>query len=105
MKEIPLTAHQSPQNGEDTPESSGTNLNAHALFRQLALQGAAVIAVLSLAWPYFGLRNEPLPWPETAFAIGFMAFIFARLGKRPFWLQLVHAGLAPLVWLIHGYHG
>lgn len=26
--------------------------------RQLALQGAAVILVLSLAWPYFGVQGE-----------------------------------------------
>ncbi|TXG88247.1 MAG: class I SAM-dependent methyltransferase, partial [Rhodocyclaceae bacterium] len=30
-------------------------------FRQLALQFAALMAVLSLAWPYYGVRGEPLP--------------------------------------------
>ena len=39
-------------------------------YRQLALQGAAIILVLSLAWPYFGWTAEAMPWRETALAIG-----------------------------------
>jgi hypothetical protein len=34
--------------------------------RQLALQGAAVILVLSLAWPYFGWQSDAMPWLETS---------------------------------------
>lgn len=68
--------------------------------RQLALQGAAVILVLSLAWPWFGTRGEPLPWPETAFAIGGAALLFASLGRQPWWWRLIHAGFAPLAWAV-----
>jgi hypothetical protein len=50
--------------------------------RQLALQLAATLAVLSLAWPYYGLRNEPLPWPQTALAIGATALLFASLTRQ-----------------------
>ena len=91
-----------PSDNEKPPEPTNAASGLYSPYRQLALQGAAVVAVLSLAWPYFGLRNEPLPWPETAYAIGFAAFIFARLGRQPFLWQLIHAGIAPLIWLIHG---
>ena len=67
-------------------------------FRQLALQCAAAFAVLSLAWPYFGIRNEPLPWPETAFAIGGVALLIASLSRQPWWWRLIHALFAPAAW-------
>jgi hypothetical protein len=66
--------------------------------RQLALQFAAVFAVLSLAWPYFGLRNEPLPWPETALAIGCIALLISVISRQPWWWRLIHAFFAPLLW-------
>lgn len=66
--------------------------------RQLALQAAALIAVLSLAWPYFGLRGEALPWPESALAVGTVALIFARMTRQPWWWQLIHAFFTPLAW-------
>ena len=66
--------------------------------RQLALQCAALIAVLTLAWPYFGLRGEALPWPETALAIGALALLLASLARQPWWWRLIHALFAPLVW-------
>jgi len=66
--------------------------------RQLALQFAAVFGVLSLAWPYFGLRNEPLPWPETAFAIGGCALLFSAITRQPWWWSLIHTLFAPLLW-------
>lgn len=67
-------------------------------FRQLTLQCAAAFAVLSLAWPYFGIRNEALPWPATAFAIGGTALLFASLTRQPWWWRLIHALFAPLAW-------
>lgn len=91
-----------PPNNEKSPEPANTAYGFYSPYRQLALQSAAVVAVLSLAWPYFGLRNESLPWPETAWIIGLTAFIFARLSKQPLIWQLIHAGIAPLIWLIHG---
>jgi hypothetical protein len=68
--------------------------------RQLALQLAATLAVLSLAWPYYGIRNEDLPWPQTAFAIGGVAVLFATLSRQPWWWRLMHAFFAPLAWSV-----
>jgi len=56
------------------------------------------MAVLSLAWPYYGMRNEVLPWPETAFAIGGVALLFASVSRQPWWWRLIHALFAPLAW-------
>lgn len=78
------------------PESSQPHSPTH--LRQLALQFAAVIGVLSLAWPYFVLRNETLPWPATAFAIGGVAFLLATLTRQAWWWRAIHALFAPLVW-------
>lgn len=64
--------------------------------RQLALQLAAAFVVLSLAWPYFLIRNEPLPWPQTAFAIGGVALLAASVTRQPWWWKLIHASFAPL---------
>ena len=69
--------------------------------RQLALQGAAVIVVLSLAWPYFGWKAEALPWRETSLAIGGVAFIFASLTRQAWWVRIVHASLMPLAWFFY----
>ncbi|MBS1158366.1 MAG: hypothetical protein H6R15_785 [Proteobacteria bacterium] len=70
--------------------------------RQFALQGAAVILVLSLAWPYFGWQAAAMPWLETSLAIGATAFIFATLSRQPWWWRLIHATFMPLVWLTQG---
>ena len=64
--------------------------------RQLALQCAALVVVLSLAWPYFGLRGETLPWPETALAVGAVALLIASLTHQPWWWRVIHALFAPL---------
>ncbi|MDE2440642.1 MAG: class I SAM-dependent methyltransferase [Betaproteobacteria bacterium] len=66
--------------------------------RQLALQSAAVIFVLSLAWPYFGLHGEAMPWRETSLAIGGTALLLAILSRQPWWWRLIHAGFMPLAW-------
>lgn len=66
--------------------------------RQFALQGAAVILVLSLAWPYFGWRAEAMPWLETSLAIGGVALLLATLSRQPWWWRLIHAGFMPLIW-------
>lgn len=67
--------------------------------RQLALQGAAVILVLSIAWPYFGWTAEAMPWRETSLAIGGVALLFATLSRQPWWWRVIHAGFMPLIWL------
>lgn len=69
--------------------------------RQLALQGAAVILVLSIAWPYYGWQAEALPWLQTSLLIGGTALFFATLARQPWWWQAIHAGFMPLVWATH----
>lgn len=67
--------------------------------RQLAIQFAALFAVLCLAWPYFGVTGELLPWRETSLAIGGVALLLATASRQPSWWCVIHAGFAPLVWL------
>ena len=69
--------------------------------RQLALQGAAAILVLSLAWPYFGVQGDAMPSRETSLAIGGVALLFATLSRQPWWWRLIHAGFMPLIWATH----
>ncbi len=85
---------------EATPEAIPEPSQMRPHLRQLALQFSATIAVLSLAWPYYGVRNEVLPWPETAFAIGATAWLMASLTRQPWWWRLIHALFAPLAWLV-----
>ena len=82
---------------DDSPQAAPTPSH----LRQLALQFAAVFAVLSLAWPYFLIQNKPLPSIATVFAIGGAAFILAKLTRQPWWWQLIHALFAPLAWFVH----
>ena len=69
--------------------------------RQLALQGAAVILVLSLAWPYFGWRGEAMPWQQTSLTIGAVALILASLSRQPWWWRVMHALFMPLIWVTY----
>lgn len=69
--------------------------------RQLALQGAAVILVLSLAWPYYGWQASALPWQQTSLAIGCVALGFATISRQAWWWRLIHGAFMPLVWLTH----
>lgn len=80
---------------EPHPEETASALDRPHL-RQLAVQCAAAFVVLSLAWPYFIIRNEPLPWPATALAIGACALLIASLTRQPWWWRLIHALFAPL---------
>ena len=70
------------------------------LFRQLALQIAAAVCVISVSWPFYGIRNESLPWPETAIAIGCVALLLATVSKQPWWWQVIHSLFTPLAWSI-----
>lgn len=69
--------------------------------RQLALQGAAAIVVLSLAWPYYGWQASALPWAETSYAIGCVAFALATVTRQPWWWRLIHLLFLPAVWFTH----
>ena len=68
--------------------------------RQLALQGAAAFVVLSLAWPYYLIRNLPLPWAETCLAIGGSALVLSSLTNQDWWWRVIHAVFAPSAWWI-----
>lgn len=68
--------------------------------RQLALQFAALLAVLSLAWPYYGLRSEALPWAGVSLAVGAVALVLATVTRQPWWWRLMHALFAPLAWAV-----
>jgi hypothetical protein len=70
-------------------------------YRQLALQGAAIIFVLSLAWPYFGWTAKAMPWRETVLAIGAVAFVFATLSRQPWPWRIAHATVLPLAWFFY----
>lgn len=63
--------------------------------RQAVLQFAAVFAVLSVAWPYYALRQQPVPWLETSLLIGALAFLLASLTRQYWWWWLIHAFFAP----------
>jgi len=63
--------------------------------RQLGLQCAAVFAVLSVAWPYYLLRQQPLPWIPSSLMIGAVAFLLAALTRQHWWWQAIHAFFAP----------
>ena len=87
----------------DPENSQQQNLPARPHWRQLTLQCAAAFAVLSVAWPYFGIRGEALPWPETAFAIGCVALLIATLTHQPWWWRVIHTLFAPLAWGISNF--
>ncbi len=93
-----MSAPRSPEEPANPPAQNDGAQPLPAV-RQLALQAAAVIAVLSLAWPYFGLRGEPLPWPDTALAVGLVAFVFAHITRQALWWKIIHAVFTPLAWL------
>ena len=69
--------------------------------RQFALQGAAVILVLSIAWPYYGWSATALPWQQTSLLIGAVALFLASISRQPWWWRVIHAGFMPLVWATH----
>ncbi|MCM8596381.1 trans-aconitate 2-methyltransferase [Accumulibacter sp.] len=62
------------------------------------MQLAAAVLVLSLAWPYYGIRGEPLPWPATAGVIGGVALLLATLAGHRWWWRVIHLCFTPLAW-------
>ena len=69
--------------------------------RHLALQGAAVIFVLSLAWPYYIWQDQAMPWQQTSLQIGMIALLLATISRQPWWWRIIHAGFMPLIWLTY----
>jgi len=82
----------------DSEPEHGSASRPH--LRQLALQSAAAFAVLSLAWPYFGIQNLVFPWPWIAVAIAGVALLFSILTRNPWWWSFIHAIFAPMAWWI-----
>ena len=68
--------------------------------RQIALQACATVLYISLAWPYFGIRDETLPWPASAWVIGGIAFLIASATRQPWWWRAIHLLFAPLAWYV-----
>lgn len=68
--------------------------------KQLALQLAAALAVLSLAWPLVGFSGNTLDWRLTAGAIGAAAFLFSWVTHQPIWWRAIHALFAPAAWAV-----
>ena len=66
--------------------------------RQLTLQLAAFILVLSLAWPIYGLHAGPWPWLPLSLAIGGCAGLLAWLTRQPWWWRLIHCLFVPLAY-------
>lgn len=89
-----------PEPGQTSPGDPSGPPGTSPHLRQLALQSAAALAVISLAWPYYGMRGEVLPWPQTAFAIGGIAAALAVLTRQAWWWWLIHLGFAPLAWSV-----
>ncbi|MDS4016447.1 MAG: class I SAM-dependent methyltransferase [Candidatus Accumulibacter sp.] len=95
----PATPGDAPSDAP-APAAAGDPPAARPHLRQLALQAAAALAVLSLAWPYYGIRGEALPWPATACAIGGVAGLLAVLTRQAWWWWLIHLAFAPLAWSV-----
>lgn len=68
--------------------------------RQLALQAAAALLVLSLAWPYHGVTADELDWQLISYGIGGTAFALASLCRQAWWWRLIHLVFAPLAWTL-----
>ena len=90
----------SPEPESSNDAESQTQAPTRPQIRQLSLQCAAAFVVLALAWPYFGVRGEELPWPGTALAIGGVALLIASLTRQAWWWRIMHALFAPLAWAI-----
>ncbi|WP_153109460.1 class I SAM-dependent methyltransferase [Propionivibrio limicola] len=65
--------------------------------RQVVLQFGAFLLALALSWPHSALHDEQLPWPQTAFAIGAIAFVLAHVAKERWWWKAIHTIFAPSV--------
>ena len=90
-----------PTDESGLPTETPRTIRQNPLVQQLAVQFAATFTVLSVAWPFFVLRNEVLPWPETSLTIGVLALIIARIAKLPWWWQAIHSAFTPLAWGVH----
>ena len=89
-----------PESDSSAKDDHSPPKTAKLYVKHMALQGAAVFIVLSLAWPYFLIRKEPLPPMETVAVIGIVALILACITRQPWWWRLIHALFTPLAWVV-----
>jgi hypothetical protein len=91
-----------PTEPADPADADGANAPrpAYHPFRQLAVQGAAAILVLSLAWPYYGFVGRTYDWLVVCILIGITASVLARVAGHPVWWRIIHLFFAPLAWLV-----
>lgn len=90
-----VSQNASPDEGEQQDNAQPRR----SLARQLALQGAALLLVFSLAWPLYFLRAAEWNWAAVSGATGAVAFLAARLSRQQWWWQLIHLLFVPLLWL------
>ncbi len=75
------------------------NQESHRHSRHIALQAAAVLAVLGVAGPCYLFLQEPLPWLEVSILIGGVALLFASLTQQLWWWKTIHAVFAPAAYI------
>jgi hypothetical protein len=68
--------------------------------RQLALQLAALLVVMSLGWPLHLFTATEFDWQVASLSTGGIAFLIATLSRQPWWWRLIHLGFAPLAWTV-----
>ena len=73
---------------------------SHRHSRHIALQLAAVVSVLGVAWPRYLFLREPLPWLEVSILIGGVALLFACLTRQFWWWKTIHAIFAPAAYAL-----
>ena len=73
---------------------------SHRHSRHIALQFAAVLAVLGIAWPCYFFLGKPLPWLEVSILIGGVALLFANLTRQFWWWKTIHAIFAPAAYAL-----
>jgi len=71
------------------------NQGNHPHSRHIALQFAAVLAVLGVTWPCYLFLGKPLPWLDVSVLIGGVALLFATLTRQFWWWKTIHAVFAP----------
>ena len=84
----------------DDPQNTSGNANI-PLSRHIAIQFGAFFLILSVAWPYYLITRQTLPWPMVCIAIGVVALGTSHYCSQPWWWQVIHACFAPLLFGAH----
>lgn len=73
---------------------------SHSHSRHIALQLAAVLSVLGVAWPCYFFLRKPFPGLEVSILIGVVALLFASLTRQFWWWKTIHAIFAPAAYAL-----